>query len=413
MNPLFLENPQLELELIAYLLKDNKLFYSIHDRVSAEDFANREVAQLFESIATKLLNGENVNINTLRSQHPEILNNDNSIKILNATPTFPLTGEVLTIANGVRVLGRKRTLFSALQMASENIAADSLDSTVDSLQKVITEIYAAARHPKVETAAKVIGNVIEDMQRPTAVTTSTGFGQLDKAMSGGFERGKVYCFAARPKAGKSMMLGTISNNLRKRGVKFSVVAAEMGSKQIISRLMAAEAGTWVKGLNANHVPVMLKEAANSETMLMLDAPRIKLSALEAHVAMVVERYGIEGFVLDYMQLVAGRDAKTSSVEHLENVAQTVAELCKKYNVWCLTACQMNREESGARGGDGILMAVDWMYQIHKIEDSRPEVPKRFYLECLAIREGGELDIGDENRPYLTLAKYGTHFMEVE
>lgn len=407
MNALHLQNPKLELELISALLSDNKGFFRIADRIEAEDFSTSEMSEVFADISGLILAGEGVNHTLFRNRWQGRRDESFFLSLLNVEKVLSL----LTHANEIRDLSRKRVLFDKLEGAINALDSGKLNDVVDDLQKTISGVYTGTKSLKVQAASKVIVELLNNMK--TEEARSTGFSQVDKSMSGGLERGKVYCFGARPKHGKSMMLGSIANNLRKADVKFSFIAAEMGSLQIMKRLMAAEVGTWTKGLKVEHAGKLLSEASRSESMLMVDAPRIKLSAIESHIAMAVERYGIEGFVLDYMQLVSGKDSKTNAVEHLENVSQTIAELCKKYNIWCLTACQINRDETGARGGDGILMAVDWLYQMHKIEDMRPDMPKRFWLEYMAVREGSEADIGGEQKPYLQMHKYGTHFMEIE
>jgi replicative DNA helicase len=187
----------------------------------------------------------------------------------------------------------------------------------------------------------------------------------------------------------------------------------MGRKQNTKRMIGADTNIKINEMNKHNLPYvqyLTQEMKQNKNMVFVDAPRISLEALRLVVTNAVKTRNIEGFVLDYLQLVTGKDSRTTIAEHQENVAQTIAEVCKKENIWCLYSCQINRGGE-VRNGDGIMMACDWLYEITPSGLSGSEEAEMIYLKHLATRNFKAADIGDEANPAFKLIN-GTHFNQL-
>ena len=104
--------------------------------------------------------------------------------------------------------------------------------------------------------------------------------------------------------------------------------------------------------------------------MYLDAPGLSFADLRHLFPAMIRRYKLTGFVLDCWQLVGGKGKGMSTSEHLDAVAQWLAECCKRYRVWGLVTAQENQDDN-TRGGEGIRLAVD---QLYRLGSQTSEVP---------------------------------------
>lgn len=315
--------------------------------------------------------------------------------------------------NIVKDLYERRKLKEIMEAKIASLSELPAKDILESLNAECAKMQTQTSNYRLFSYDQVICEIAVDAQNYSANNfTSTGFTKVDISMNGGLERGKTYALSAEPKAGKTMMKGTIANHLRKSDVPFLFVAAEMGRKEITKRIIGQEANIGITEMN-KHNQVFCEYLNNQSTkrsnMYFLDAPRITLEALKISVTNAVKTKGIQGFILDYLQLVTGKDSRETIAQHQENVAQGIAELCRKENIWCLYSCQINRGGE-IRNGDGILMAVDWLYEIKPVQRAEG-LPQQIYLEHIATRNMRPVNIGSEVKPSFEL-KSGTNFIEL-
>ena len=80
---------------------------------------------------------------------------------------------------------------------------------------------------------------------------------------------------------------------------------------------------------------------------------------------------ITGIIFDYWQLVSGKDKRKSTAEHLDEVAQWIADYCRRGILWSIVMGQIN-QEGNTRGGEGMRLAFDQVYQIHRPDLGKSE-----------------------------------------
>ena len=89
------------------------------------------------------------------------------------------------------------------------------------------------------------------------------------------------------------------------------------------------------------------------------------------VGRAIVRHGIKGVILDYWQLVGGKVRNESEEFHLRNIAQWLADTCRKHSIWALVAAQVN-QEGNTRGGEGLKLACDvYFAELARIVESHP------------------------------------------
>ena len=129
-----------------------------------------------------------------------------------------------------------------------------------------------------------------------------------------------------------------------------------------------------------------------DTSYYLDAPSISFSSLQHAIYLAKKNFGIQGFFLDYLQLITGKPQRTSEAEFLADAAQWIAGICRKEDLFCVYAGQLNREGK-VRGSDGVIMAADQVYNLQMSEDK-----SKAWMEQIVSRYTPHHDVGSEEMP---------------
>jgi predicted ATP-dependent serine protease len=90
------------------------------------------------------------------------------------------------------------------------------------------------------------------------------------------------------------------------------------------------------------------------------------------------------------------------------VAQWLADYCRQQDIFCVVMGQVNRE-GNARGGDGLNMACDQLYEICRPENNA----NSRWLEMKATRYTKWVDVGTESSPTYRISDEGTHFEQIQ
>jgi len=264
---------------------------------------------------------------------------------------------------------------------------------------------------ELRTRRQALQSVIDSIQNP-ARKDSTGISKLDEAMGGGLYAGKAYGLQARKKIGKTVLLGTISYNLNEAGVNHLWIAAEMNDRELEQRHIA-------RALKKNAIDFMDPDGLETEELvseyqstapnhiIYANAAGITASELSDVVDKAVSKYQIHGFVLDYLQLVRPDrgGGGGNKVDHLDNIAQWVSAVVRKHQIWSLTAAQLNQEDN-TRGGEGMLLAFDQVYTLH-----RDKFSSEAWLEMMETRYTSYKHVGTYKKPGLKLEQNGPYFSQ--
>jgi replicative DNA helicase len=212
--------------------------------------------------------------------------------------------------------------------------------------------------------------LIVELERTTAPERlKTGINGLDELLNGGFERGTVAVFASETSGGKSIALlqtalqGAVD---AKRGVVFSL---EMNATSVLSRMVANLSGfkcvsaynnpnkAQVNGIaggiaRLSRLPIIIEDTING------------IDEIEAFCRREIKN-GLDWVVVDYIQLCSA-SADTQSETREQQVSEVVRRLkllALKYNLWILTASQVNdrgelRESRAIGHHPDYVLAID-------------------------------------------------------
>lgn len=408
-------NSEAEAQLLGAIMRENSLIDNVNF-LSEEHFYAPVHQRIFTACKTKIANGELATPITLA-------------KAFEATPDLPTSYLAQCVASAapnlfsfnqlaryVKDLAQRRELIAQCRKAMDDLANQGSDiiPIATAISNVCDRLMAGDKRFEMRDGWEVTQRIVDAMNAGSQPFPS-GIKRLDKAMDGGFYAGKLYGFAGKKKHGKTILGGTISVNLAMNGTKHLFICGEMSSEEIQQRNLA-RVGKFFPAVFRNDnnysrsedFKTKFNEAVQwqQNNIIFSNAPALTFDKLKSIVKQAVLKHGIKGFILDYWQLVGGKDNKKSTAEHSDEVAQWLADTAKKHNLFVIAMAQIN-QEGNTRGGEGLRLACDQMYQIQ-----RPDITQAgMWLEMMDTRYTGWANIGSEDRQCIMLNPKGPYFEE--
>lgn len=411
-------NYEAEQALLGAVLTNNEVYDLVADLVQSADFADPFHGRVYEACGQMIESGAVADPLTLMAPmaaDPEF-EKQGGIECL-----IRLAGSVVTVvgadgyAKAIHDLAMRRALYHELlkharALAFEDQDARQLDEIIGAASASLDSTAGTAALDS-KTKREVAEELVEQLRAPFRVH-KTELTRLDDAMGGGLLPGRMYGFGARKKVGKSLLATTISNNLARQECPHLFVTLEMSPVEIEARSAARALGVnAMRFLPGARYPIPAADVADyavkqNGVVRYIHKPGIAFARLKECVLIAIRRDKIAGVIVDYWQLVGGRDRRDTQEQHQGEVAGWLSNTARDFGIWVVLMCQLN-QEGNARGGEGIRMACDQYYVIHK-----PENGESVWVEMQDSRYTPYGDIGSETEPGLMFdSKIGPHFRD--
>jgi replicative DNA helicase len=187
-----------------------------------------------------------------------------------------------------------------------------------------------------------------DQPAETAIVP-TGVLAIDNRY-GGFRSTNNVVIAARSGEGKSALAKQIAGAMSYRGLNVRFVSLEMSASEVSDRVLAERSGVNGKYISSGDVSVEEEMAIcdvveSCESNLVIDAPIGKDATWEriaSEARLQKATKGLDVLVIDYIQLVAKSDQRTSDYDHLTRVSHEIKQLARELGIITLTLSQLNR-----------------------------------------------------------------------
>ncbi len=386
--------------LLGGLIYNNAAMAEI--RITADDFAYAENQEIFRHMEKCFVEKQRFSVPDFKLIEPE----EGYVRACVDSVVGHMTSQLVDYADHLTELSRKRRLAAILDDASR-MMEDSSSADVMAFFSGASEQETASNELK--TGEDVLREIVEALEKPSE-KYSTGIPCLDKAMAGGLYAGFTYGFAGSEKSGKTTLAHTISCNLPCRHL---YIALEMGSLQIEQRNIARRIGfNSLKFITPDKdFEAMVKAQEANRNVIYYDAPGATLEQILRHIGLARIKYGINGFILDYWQLVGGKKQRETEEAHTRYVAQELANYARKHKLFNILLAQQN-QEGRLFGGNGLRKACDQLYFIEKCDSTLPDAFR--WLKMDASRYTNQEDIGSKTDPALSMNwKKGPHFEEAK
>jgi replicative DNA helicase len=220
----------------------------------------------------------------------------------------------------------------------------------------------------------------------------SGFQLLDD-MTGGFKGGQVIIIAARPAVGKSTLavdFGRAAVFLA--GKTVLMFSLEMGAKEVVSRIISAEAGVKTQDLKKGTLTELdwmqveeAKKRFQTGTFLIDADPKMSVARIKSVAnRQKLKPEGLDMVIIDYLQLMesSGNIGRNSSREQVvSEMSRGLKLLAKDLDVPVIVLSQLNRKSeerqdtrplvSDLRESGSLEQDADIVFLIHRPEVSDP------------------------------------------
>lgn len=418
-------NLEAESNLIACVLRLPKAFGNLPE-IAANDFADENHRLLWQEIVSILVSGQNLTTSELlRRLAPAHGEASVSLRmaLLRLGSAVVLPEYAADYVAAIRDAAERRRLLDVCRDVARRATDVRGYATAAEVASIGVAEFSAVAEERTDMvgAAEIADRVIQRLATGEIPYFSTGLPKLDRAMDGGLYSGKVYAIQARKKTGKTGLLTTISYNLAAQRIPHLFLSLEGSPEHVMEMMLARRIGrnaaVFRSPPNDPRFVTAVQRAREDfadSGLYFRHKPRMTLDDLKATIARAAMSGRVKGIILDYFQLVTGQ-TRANQVEHLDNVAQVIAEAASHHGLWMLVAAQLNRENQ-LRFGDSLLMACDQAYMLGRVEcgegpDPTDPAPDEAWLEMTDTRYTRYLHIGEETRPGLIVRKDVGPFFE--
>ena len=360
-----LKDNDIEIIVLAYLLKHSELLDSHFEFISADLFANSENLKIFKVLEDFHQKQKNISIETVKNYIPDIQSNTLKGLSLQIDQIVFSKDIFKNYLETLQELYLRRELFKITQ--SKNTEATSFETSNNvkdiflDLEKKLFDLsnfnkdsYEFKDFATVtKSSIKLVEKAFKKKGKYSGVVS--GFNDLDN-MLGGLQNSDLVILAGRPSMGKTALATNIAFNAAKfyssEEEKGSVVmfSLEMSAEQIGLRILAEQSkipsDKLRKGELTENDSIALSETYKEIHNLKFffdDSPNLTVSDLRSKLRRYKNNYNIKLVLIDYLQLIKPEGNKDNRVNELSEITRNLKQLAKEFDLPVVSLSQLSRQ----------------------------------------------------------------------
>lgn len=349
----------------------------------------------------------------------EYLNQKGELESVGGAPYISdLTRQISTAANirsHTKIILEKsvlRRLISASTIIAKEgyEAKESADTLLETAEKLIFEISEKRTTKTFEHINKNIHSVIDLIEsfsgKNDFTGVPTGFGQLDKMLSG-FQDSDFVILAARPSMGKTAFALNLALNAAKHEIPVGFMSLEMGTTQLLMRLLSMESKINQNNIRSGKLQsndwtkLMEKSSYLSKLPIYIDdtaGPNIL--EVKSKARQLKMRHKMQILFIDYLQLINGPKTENRQNE-ISAISRSLKGIAKELNVPVIALSQLSRAVESRN--DKTPMLSD-LRESGAIEQDADVVMFLHRPEYYTRQSGSEPDVSEEGLARIIVGK---------
>jgi replicative DNA helicase len=351
-------NGEAEQSVLGSILLKDKAFASVIDIISSADFYREAHRVIFEAMVELFDRGEPHDLVTVTS----LLNDLNQLDaaggaayLASLTSIVPVTANITSYA---RIIKQKAILRKLIN-TSTDIAnrcfeeQDDIDELVDKAEQSIFDIAGRKSSNDFNSLKHIVPNSfkkIEQLYKRKELITGvpTGYYELDK-MTAGLQESDLIVLAGRPSMGKTALALNIAQYaalVEKVGV--GIFSLEMSKEQLAMRLLSSVGRIDSQKIRTGRLqsedwPHLTRAVGQLESapIHIDDTPALSILEMRSKVRRLASQHDIGLILVDYLQLMQGRNSENRTQE-ISEISRSLKALAKEYSLPVLALSQLNR-----------------------------------------------------------------------
>jgi replicative DNA helicase len=360
-----LKDNDIEIIVIAYLLKHPELLDTHFEHINPDLFSNIENLKIYQVLNDFHQSQKNITIETIKNYIPDI--QSNTLKDLSSQIDQIVFSKSIfkSYLETLQELYVRRELFKITQSKNSesttfNTSSDIKDIVLD-LEKKLFDLsnfkkdnYEFKDFATVtKSSLKIVEKAFKKKGKYSGIVS--GFEDLDN-MLGGLQNSDLIILAGRPSMGKTALATNIAFNAAKyfsneeekaSAVMFSL---EMSAEQIGLRILAEQAkipsDKLRKGDLNERDSLELSNAYQEIHQLNFffdDSPNLTVSELRSKLRRYKNNYNIKLVLIDYLQLIKPEGNRDNRVNELSEITRNLKQLAKEFDLPVISLSQLSRQ----------------------------------------------------------------------
>lgn len=353
------QNIEAEQAVLGAMLIERDAILRALEFLNGEDFYRELHGKIFDAAVSLFEHSEAVDIVTVTEELRRRGHLDEVGGIPYLTSLANLVPTAANVEHYARIVETKAALRRLIQASGEvaRQAYDGQEDVDDVLDRAENLIFAVAQRRRLRGYVPLRQVLMETYERledlyahqGQITGVPTGFNDLDKLTSG-FSPSDLIILAARPAQGKTALCLNIACNvaLRKK-IGVGIFSLEMSREQVAMRMLCAEAK--LDGHRLRNVTLTDDEwgrltralARLSEAPILVDdTPNISVMELRAKARRMKTEHGIGLLVVDYLQLIHGRNRAENRQQEISEISRSLKALAREIQVPVIALSQLSR-----------------------------------------------------------------------
>jgi len=362
---------EMEEAVLGAIMLDKNASNVVMDILKPEHFYRDSHGLIFAAIGRLVEKAEPTDILTVTNQ----LRTDGNLDICGgAYYITQLTNRIASAANiefHARVVEQKFIQRELIRICGEGLreSYEETASVYDILENLMSQMSVLAEGGATapttfkEKVKETVSSIEKTASSGGVAGVPSGLSNLDN-LTHGFQPTDLITIAARPGMGKTALVLAVIKNVAQTGSPVALFSLEMGSVQLIKRMLASESRINADKLNSGQIHqdewVMINRAVGELIDLPIhldDTPYMSVASLRAKARILKRKQGIELLVVDYLQLMKGGNDKVTREQEISYISRSLKALAKELNIPVIALSQLSRAVE-TRGGSKRPMLSD-------------------------------------------------------
>ncbi len=353
-------SPEAEQSVVGAMLIDKDAIQIASEIVSADDFYNKQLGTVFETMVELDREGSAVDVVTLQNR----LREKNVAPVVSSAEFMgELVTAVPTSANVkyyAQIVAEKSTLRKLIHVSEDIVntcysEADDLEGILNGVEKSVFDITQKRNTGDFEPIDKIVMDALNSIEKASKMKgnvtgLSTGFIELDYDTAG-FQPSDLILIAARPSMGKTAFVLNIAEHMAFHDNKcVAIFSLEMSKKQLVNRLLAMESHVSSQNIRTGTMSDMdwenIIESGSliaGSKLIIDDTPGISIQELRSKCRKYKMDHDLQIIMIDYLQLMTGGGKNVKSREQeISEISRSLKALARELNVPVVALSQLSR-----------------------------------------------------------------------
>ena len=350
-----------EQSVVGAMLMDKEAIEIASEIIIPEDFYNRQLGTIFETMVELNKEGSAVDFVTLQNRlreknvPPQVSSAEYIGELVSAVPTSA------NIKYYAQIVADKSTLRKLIHVSEDTIntcysGGEDMEGILNDVEKNVFKITQKRNIGEFVSIDQIVMNALNRIEKASKMKgnvtgLSTGFLDLDYSTAG-FQPSDLILIAARPSMGKTAFVLNIAEHMAFHDDKcVAIFSLEMSKEQLVNRLLAMESHVDSQHIRTGNMSDMdwerLIESADvvgSSKLIIDDTPGISIQELRSKCRKYKMEHDLQIIMIDYLQLMTGGSGRSSESrqQEISDISRSLKALARELNVPVVALSQLSR-----------------------------------------------------------------------